>query len=84
MDFDIGAVDTSSSMAGVSCFAPSLVFVEINEYDFRGKLEVINLVDNSGNNILSTDNNDLSAIIHYTILLTIKNLSQSTIAFTLH
>ena len=65
MDFDIGAVDTCSCMAGISCLTPSLIFVEVNENDFRCKLEISNLVNNSGTNIGSTDDNDLSAIIHY-------------------
>ena len=65
MDFDIGGIDTRGGVAGIGSFAPSLIGIEVDEYDFGCELEVSDFVDDSGADVGSTDDDDLSAILHY-------------------
>ena len=64
-EFDVGGVDASGSVAGVGGFAPSLILIEVDEDDLGCELEVRNFVDDGGADIGSTDDDDLSAIVHY-------------------
>ena len=46
VEFDVGAVDAGRSMARIFSFAPSFVFVEVNQGNFRSELEVSDFVGN--------------------------------------
>ncbi len=64
VELDVRAVDATRCMAGVLSFAPSLVFVEVDEDYFRSQLEISNLVCNCRTNVAGADNDDFSSVVH--------------------
>ena len=67
VELDVRAVDAARCMAGVLSFAPSLVFVEVDEDYFRSKLEVSDFVGNCGANVAGADDDDFSSVVQFVI-----------------
>ena len=64
MEFDVGAVNAGSSMAGVFRLAPSFVLIQVNQSDFRCELEVSDFVSNGRADVAGTDDDDFSSVVH--------------------